>query len=85
MNEIFDIEQMVYDTLRRVAEEEGLTIGELHYNSTLVDDLGFRSLHLARILAILEMDLDFDPFASGDIPITSVRTVGDLCSAYERK
>jgi acyl carrier protein len=77
-------QQTIYDTLRRVAEEEGLHIGAISDSSALIDNLGFRSLHLARILAILEIEFSYDPFASGDIPITGLRTVGDLCAAYER-
>ena len=38
---------------------------------------------LARIVASLEMKLDVDPFAE-DVAITSIRTVGDLCNAYEK-
>ena len=77
-------QQIIYDTLRRVAEEEGLQIGAISDSSALIDSLGFRSLHIARILAILEIQLSHDPFASGEVPITGLRTVGDLCAAYER-
>lgn len=77
-------QQIIYDTLRRVAEEEGVQLGTINDSSALIDNLGFRSLHIARILAILEMQFSYDPFASGDVPITSLRTVGDLCAAYER-
>lgn len=77
-------QQIIYDTLRRVAEEEGVQLGTINDSSALIDNLGFRSLHIARILAILEIQFSHDPFASGDVPITSLRTVGDLCAAYER-
>ena len=76
--------QIIYDTLRRVAEEEGVQLGTISDSSALIDNLGFRSLQIARILAILEIEFSFDPFASGDVPITSLRTVDDLCAAYER-
>ncbi|MBD8525907.1 hypothetical protein [Pseudomarimonas arenosa] len=78
------IKQIIYDTLRRVAEEEGLQLDTISDASALIDYLGFRSLHIARILAILEIELSYDPFASGDVPITGLRTVGDLCAAYQR-
>lgn len=76
--------QIIHDTLRRVAEEEGVQLGSISDSSALIDTLGFRSLHIARILAILEIKFSYDPFASGDVPITGLRTVGDLCAAYER-
>ncbi|MFC9606483.1 hypothetical protein ACFTTN_23885 [Streptomyces niveus] len=48
----------------------------------LVDQLGLRSLHLARITALLEVELDLDPFAEL-VPITGIRTVEDLYRAYD--
>lgn len=77
-----DYRDVIYDTLKRVAEDEHLELPPLSDDKSLVDELGFRSLHIARILAILEIELDVDPFASGELPITNVRTVGDLCNAY---
>ena len=49
----------------------------------LVDDLGLRSLDLARIIAKLEMKLGVDPFAEL-VSVTSIRTPGDLCAAYAK-
>ena len=51
--------------------------------SRLSADLGLKSIDLAQLGAILEQELDADPFAEL-VPITSVRTVGDLCDAYLR-
>jgi hypothetical protein len=75
---------LVYATVRRVAAEEGIDLQQqLADADSLVDEIGLRSLHIARILAILEMKLGLDPFASGDLPVTSIRTVGNLCAAYD--
>lgn len=79
---VSELQETIYRTLRRVAADERLDIPELADDHSLVDDLGFRSLHVARILALLEVELDFDPFASGELPITNVRTVADLSAAY---
>lgn len=49
----------------------------------LGDDLGLSSLDLAELVTVLELELDADPFREL-VPITSVRTVGDLVQAYER-
>ena len=46
----------------------------------LSETLGLRSMDLAQIVLTLEDDLDCDPFQ--EIPITSIRTVGDLTGAY---
>lgn len=44
-------------------------------------DLGVTSLQLAELISNLESTFEVDPFAE-KVPITSVRSLGDLCSAY---
>lgn len=44
-------------------------------------DLGVSSLQLAELVSNLESSFGVDPFAER-VPITSVRSVGDLCNAY---
>lgn len=76
-----DVRAVIYEVLRDVAEEEQAST-DLRDDAKLVEDLGFRSLTMARILAILEGRLNVDPF-SQQVAVTSIRTVQDLCSAYE--
>lgn len=78
-----NLKPIIYSTVRRVAEEESIEVGEIHDDDALVDNLGLRSMDLARILAILELKLKVDPFAEL-VSITSIRTVGDLCAAYAK-
>lgn len=78
------IEDVIYDVLARVMQDEGLAAVEITDSARLVDDLGLKSLHIARALALLELELDYDPFGSGAVPITSVQKVRDLCAAYQR-
>jgi acyl carrier protein len=73
---------VIHEVLLDVAEEEDLEVTEIRGDEKLVEDLGFRSLTMARILAILEGRLGVDPFAQ-NVAVTSVRTVDDLCAAYE--
>ncbi|MBP7964359.1 MAG: hypothetical protein KBG20_00345 [Caldilineaceae bacterium] len=75
--------QIIYKTIQRVAEDRAIQLEMLHDDAALVDTLGLRSLDLARILAILELKLNVNPFAEL-VSITSVRTVGDLCAAYDK-
>jgi acyl carrier protein len=77
------VKSVVHEVLRSVAEEESLSVTELRGDEKLVEDLGFRSLTMARILAILEGRLGVDPF-SKTVAVTSIRTVDDLCGAYEQ-
>lgn len=77
-------EDVIYEVLARVMREEGLEAAGFTDQSRLIDDLGLKSLHVARILAMLELELDYDPFGSGAVPITGMQTVRDLCAAYRR-
>jgi acyl carrier protein len=78
---MLDTNQVIYGAIQRVARERSLDWENIHDRCALVDDLGFKSLDLARIIAILELQLDVDPFAE-QVSITAIRTVGDLCAAY---
>lgn len=79
----------VRDTvLKRLAEvmregDAAANVDRIAPAATLNGDLGLASLDLAQLVAILEVDLGVDPFAAL-VPITGVRTVADLCVAYER-
>lgn len=77
------LKQEIYATVQSVVEEEGIDVSEIHDHDALGDDLGLRSIDIARIIAILELQLAVDPFAEL-VPITSVRTVGDLWAAYAK-
>jgi hypothetical protein len=78
LNVIAEIDQ----ALRRVGGDRALDLATIQADHALVDDLGFKSIDLARIIAILRIRLNADPFARL-VPITEVRTVGDLRAAYE--
>ena len=77
-----NIEQTVFDVIAKVAEEKGLDLKTVGLTQKLVTDIGFKSIDLARIIAIMEIKLCVDPF-SKLVPITSIQTVGDLCDAYQ--
>lgn len=78
-----EVKSVIHEVLLEVAEEEELGLSEIHGDEKLVEDLGLQSLTMARILAILEGRLGVDPF-SQHVAVTSVRTVNDLCNAYEQ-
>ena len=71
----------VHEVLNDLLDEEKSETAELHSDDRLVEDLGFSSLAMARIIAILEDQFGADPF-SKSVAITSIRTVGDLAAAY---
>jgi hypothetical protein len=48
----------------------------------LVEEIGLKSLAIARVIALLEIQYGVDPF-SRHVSVTSVRTLGDLVRAYQ--
>ena len=76
-----DLERLVHSELRRLLVERDRPPGVIEESSRLGLDLGFESLDLALLVARLEVATGLDPFAE-DVAITSIRTVGDVVSAY---
>ena len=75
------VDQLVRDTISDLLEEQGLDNPGVEDDAKLVDTLGLKSMDIAQVVLVLEDELDADPFQ--EIPITSVRTVGDLINAYQ--
>jgi acyl carrier protein len=78
-----DICQTVKSKIMQVGEEEGLEIREVQDHQSLVENLGFSSLDVATLVALLEATLDVDPFRMNLAVITELRTVEDIAKAYE--
>ncbi|MGD9644332.1 MAG: acyl carrier protein [Pirellulales bacterium] len=76
-------EQLVQFVVRRIIEQKGETAPTIENHQRLTADLGLESLDVAKVVAVLEVELEVDPFAQL-VAITDVRTVGDLCDAYRR-
>ena len=74
------VEETVKGTVSMVMTARDLDPVGIAPNAKLSETLGLRSMDLAQIVLTLEDDLDTDPFQ--EIPITSIRTVGDLTQAY---
>jgi acyl carrier protein len=78
-----NVTDVVIAVIRGVVREQYPETEEVRGEQGLVEDLGLKSLDLARIVAKLDIELGVDPF-SETVAITSIRTVGDLCEAYEQ-
>ena len=74
------VEETVNATVAAVMAARDLDPGRIEPLAKLSETLGLRSMDLAQIVLTLEDDLNTDPFQ--EIPITSIRTVGDLIQAY---
>jgi acyl carrier protein len=75
------IEQKVHEVVVRVCRQRSPDLAKVDNSQRLTAELGLSSLDFARVIAILELELGADPFNCG-VPVTDVRTVGDLCDAY---
>jgi acyl carrier protein len=76
-----DVESVVLATVRELARRVQPSRTDIAAHHTLTGDLGFVSLDVAELVAILEGELGIDPFALG-ATIADIRTVGDLVRAY---
>jgi len=78
-----NLETIVHETVLQVAQQRTPTLVKVENDDRLTGKLGFSSLDVAQLVAILEIKLGFDPFAT-QVAITSIHTVGDLCQAYRQ-
>ena len=78
---VAEISKTVRDQVGLLLDEKDLPGRDIAPDDRLNADLGLTSLDLASLVAALEMKLKADPFQEL-VPITSVRTVGDLEAAY---
>ncbi len=77
-----DIKRKIKTVIQEIVDENGLQQRNILDDSFIVRDLGFTSLDVAELIAVLEMELDADPFSNG-VSLMDVRTYGELCAVYE--
>jgi acyl carrier protein len=78
-----EILKLLEEELRLILDEAGRPARRVSAEDRLGDDLGLKSLDLARLVAALEVQTGADPFQEL-VSITSIRTIGDLLEAYRR-
>jgi acyl carrier protein len=76
-----EISKTVRGQIDLLLDERDLPGRNIGPEDRLNADLGLTSLDLASLVVALEMKLKADPFQEL-VPITSIRTVGDLEAAY---
>ncbi len=77
------IERMIHEAILHILDERDEGPRDITDAAMLHADLGLGSLDLAQLVAVLESQLQADPFEHL-VAITEMRTVGDLCRAYQR-
>ena len=81
---LLDAEQVRQTVVRVLAEVARQTARPTAIEgATALAELGLRSLDLAEVIALLEMEFDYDPFVEG-ATLAEVRTIDDLASLYVR-
>jgi len=75
-----EIQQTIYRAITEIVARSGQAAPAFGDGDLLVDT-GLASLDLAALVAKLEQVWKVDPFLEA-VPITEIRTVGDLCRAY---
>jgi acyl carrier protein len=81
--DLTSVDHVVRTVVAKLMAERGLPTREIEDHDALDATLGLRSLDLAQLVFELEMTFGSDPFEKL-VPVTSVRTVGDLIGAYRR-
>lgn len=79
-----DIEIAVKRCILQVADEQGIKVPDLKPEHSVVDTLGFSSLDVATLTALLENTFKIDPFGTGVASITEIRTLQDMFNLYNR-
>lgn len=78
-----EIKQTIIRNIKQLSEENGRTLSEVGDKQSIMDDLGLTSLQIAALISLLEAEIGVDPFMDGNVSVTDVRTVEELCKAYE--
>jgi acyl carrier protein len=81
---MINTKESVMSVIQTLAAQLSIPVNPIKDHYHLVDDLGFSSLDIASLVSYLEMELGVDPFLSGQINITDIRTVSDMVHAYEK-
>ncbi len=78
------INERIKEIIKQVADEQDIEIGPVEDHHAIVDDLGFSSLDVATLAASFEEAFHVDPFSMGVASVTDIRTVKEVCKAYEK-
>jgi acyl carrier protein len=77
-----EVKAIVKEAIKEIMESNSRN-NPIEDSSELVNDLGFTSLDVAELVAVLEMELDYDPFSKG-VSLLNVRTVADFYEVYSK-
>ncbi|MET1255399.1 acyl carrier protein [Aliikangiella maris] len=73
--------EVVKNAIVAIQEQLGYQKIEVQPSTNLLNDLGFASLDIAQLVAMLEKELGVDPFANG-ATLDQVNTVEEMVKLY---
>ncbi len=76
-----EVVNTIKNAIREIQEEQDYRIVELNENMDILNTLGFRSLDIAQLIAMLELELGVDPFSNG-VSLAQLTTLGNLYEIY---
>jgi len=79
-----EIKVKIDKVIKEIQQRNEYPLKALDADTKVVNELGFTSLDVAELVAVLEMELGVDPFSAG-VSIMSVQTIGDLHRVYEEQ
>jgi acyl carrier protein len=76
-----DLAEKIKHAIREIQEQQGYRIVELDDKMDILNTLGFQSLDIAQLIAMLELDLGVDPFSNG-ASLSELTTIKNLYEIY---
>ncbi len=83
MGTMTKIDELIASVVHSIQEQHGLAPGELTPQTSLIQDLGFSSLDIAQMVAMMESQTGIDPFAAG-ATLDQISTVESLTKLYSK-
>jgi acyl carrier protein len=78
-----EIKEKINNVIKTIQLQNDFKQKELLEDAEIMRDLGFASLDVAQLIAMLEIELGVEPFSAG-VSITDIRTVGELHATYQK-
>lgn len=78
-----NVKEIIHDALKIIQEQNVYKLTSLHHDTKIVGGLGFSSLDVAQLIAMLELEFGVDPFSEG-VSIMDVSTIGEMQNVYEQ-
>lgn len=76
-----DVYEILKKSIAAIQDQQNYAKVDIQSESNLANDLGFASLDIAQLVAMMEGELEMDPFANG-ATLDQVSTVNDMVKLY---